>query len=73
MFKHNIKLINLTFIHCTCKLEKHEQSFLIEIYEQTFANKKHKQSNAHKNINILSLVKTTNLTFHNQSIKIFRV
>ena len=48
MCKNNIKLIQLTFIHCTCKFEKHEQYLLSENYEQTFPNKKHKQSNAHE-------------------------
>jgi len=38
----------LTFIHCTCKFEKHKQSFLGENYEQIFPNKKHKQYKAHK-------------------------
>jgi hypothetical protein len=37
--KNNIKLINLTFIPCTFKFEKHKQSFLSENYEQTFSNK----------------------------------
>ena len=35
-------------MHCTCKFEKHIQSFLDENYEQTFPSKKHKQSNAHE-------------------------
>jgi hypothetical protein len=61
--KNNIKLINLTFIHCTCKFEKHKQCFLSGNYEQTFPNKTHKQSNAHGNINSLSLPKT-NRTRH---------
>ena len=43
--KNNIRLINLTFIHYTCKFEKHKQSFLCENYEQTFPNKEHKQFN----------------------------
>ena len=38
----------LTLIHCTCKFEKHKQSFLIENYELTFPNKNRKQSNAHE-------------------------
>ena len=25
--ENNIKLINLTFMHCTCKFEKHKHSF----------------------------------------------
>jgi 5-methylthioribose kinase len=33
--KKYIKLIYLTFIQCTCKLERHKQSFLSENYEQT--------------------------------------
>ena len=46
--KNNIKLIYLTFIHCTCKFEKlkpsnahekHKQSFLSENYNRTFHNK----------------------------------
>ena len=48
MCKNNMKLIYLTFIHCTCKFEKHKQSFLSENYGQTFPNKKHKQSNPHE-------------------------
>jgi hypothetical protein len=40
-FKNNIKLIYLTFTHCTCKFEKRKQSFLSENYEQTFPNKNH--------------------------------
>ena len=47
-YKNNIKLIYLTFMHCTCKFEKHKQSFLSENYEQSFPNNKHKQSNAHE-------------------------
>jgi len=43
-----IKSIYLTFIHCTCKFEKHKKSFLIENYKQTFSAKKHKLSNAHE-------------------------
>ena len=46
MCKTIIKLIYLTFIHCTCKFEKHKHSFLSENYEQTFTNKKYKQSTA---------------------------
>jgi len=40
-----MKLIYLAFIHCTCKFEKHKQSFLSENCNRTFPNKKHKQSN----------------------------
>ena len=36
--KNNTKLIYLTFLHCTCQFEKHEQSFLGENCEQTFPN-----------------------------------
>jgi len=43
-----MKWIYLTFVHCTCKFDKHKQSFLSENYEQTFPYKKHKQSNAHE-------------------------
>jgi hypothetical protein len=43
MSKNNIKLIYLTFIHCTCKFEKHKQSFLSENCEQTFPNKPFKR------------------------------
>ena len=46
--KNDIKLIYLTFIHCTCKFEEHKQSFLSENYEQTTSNKKHKQSDTHE-------------------------
>jgi len=31
MSKNNIKLICLTFIHCTCKYGKHKKSFPSEI------------------------------------------
>ena len=48
MCKNNIKLICLTFIHCTCKFEKHKQSFVSEKCEQTFPNKKPKQPKAHE-------------------------
>jgi len=44
--RNNIKCICLTFIHCTCKFEKHRQTLLSKNYEQTFPNKKHKQSDA---------------------------
>jgi hypothetical protein len=37
--KNNIKLIYLTFVHCTWKFEKHKLSFLSENYEQTLRNK----------------------------------
>jgi len=47
----------LTFIHYTCKFEKHKQSFLSEIYEQTFPNGKHKQSNVHDKILTDALIK----------------
>jgi len=33
--KNNIKLIYLSFIHCTCKFENHKQSFLSENYNRT--------------------------------------
>ena len=56
--KNDIQLIYSTCIHCTCKFERHKQSFLSENCEQTFPNKKHKRSNAHESINNLSLVKT---------------
>ena len=35
-------------MHCTCKFEKHKQSFFCETYEQIFPSKKHKQSLAHE-------------------------
>jgi len=41
MCKNNIKLIYLTFIHCTCKFEKHKQSFHNKNCEQTFPYKKY--------------------------------
>jgi len=47
----------LTFIQCTCKFEKHKQSFLSEKYEQTFSNKKDKQSNAHGKMMTDALIK----------------
>jgi len=43
-----MKLVYVTFIHCTCKFEKHKHSSLSENYEQTLPNKKHEQSNAHE-------------------------
>ena len=42
--KNNIKLIYLTFIHCTCKFEKHKPSFLSANCEQNFPNKNHKKN-----------------------------
>jgi len=36
MRKNNIKLINLTFMHCTSKFEKRKQYFLSENYEKEF-------------------------------------
>jgi hypothetical protein len=39
MYNNNIKLIYLTSIHCTCKFQKHKQSFFGENYEQTLPNK----------------------------------
>ena len=62
--KHNIKLIYLTFVHCMCKFEKHEN------YEQTFPNKKHKQSNVHEKHKQFFRGENYNRTFHNKSIKI---
>ena len=41
-------MIYLTFIYCTCKFEKHKQSFLSENYEQIFPNKNYKQSKKHE-------------------------
>ena len=46
-----MKLIYLTFIHCTCKFEKHKQSFVSENYEQALPNKKYKQSFPSENYN----------------------
>ena len=57
MCKCNVKLICLTFIHCTCRLEKHNQSLLSANYEHTFPNKNHKQSNAHEEHKQLSPIK----------------
>jgi len=37
--KINVKLIYITFIHCTNKFEKHKQSFLSENCERTLSNK----------------------------------
>jgi len=48
MCKNNKKIIYFTFIQCICKFERHKQSFLSENYEQTFPNKKQKQSNAYE-------------------------
>jgi hypothetical protein len=66
MFKNNIKVIYLTFIRCTCKFEKHKQSFLSENYEQTFPNKKHKQCNAHENHKQSFPRENYNKTFHSK-------
>jgi len=52
MCKNNIKLIYLSFIHRTCKFEKHKQSFLSENYEQISPNKKHTQSLPSGNYNL---------------------
>ena len=46
--KNNIKLIYFTVIHCTCKFDKHKQSFVSENNERTSPNKKQKQYNAHE-------------------------
>jgi hypothetical protein len=46
MGKSSIILIYLTFIHGTCKFKNRKQYFLSENYEQSFPNKKHKQSRA---------------------------
>jgi hypothetical protein len=67
--KNNIKLIYLTFIHCTCKFEKHKQCFLSLNYEQTFPNKKHKQPNTHEKDKQSFPSENYNRTFHNKSIK----
>ena len=56
----------LTFTHCTCKFEKHNQSFLSGNYEQTFSNKKHKQYNAHKKDKQSFPSENYNRTFHNK-------
>jgi hypothetical protein len=63
--KNNTKLIYLTFIHCTCKFEKHKKSFSIENYEQTFPNKNHKQSNVHEKHKQAFPRENYNRTFHN--------
>ena len=49
MCKYNIKLIYLTFVHCTCKSEKHKQ---------IFPNKNTNKVRHMKSISSLSLVKT---------------
>jgi hypothetical protein len=59
----------LTFIHSTCKFEKHKQSFLSENCEHDFSNKKHKQSNAHVNHKQSFPSANYNRTIHNKSIK----
>jgi len=56
--KNNIKLTYLTFIHCTCKFEKHGQSFLSGNYEQTSLIKSINNLTHMKSTNHLSLVKT---------------
>jgi hypothetical protein len=54
-----MKLIYLTFVHCTCKFEKQKQCFLSSNYEQTFPNKKSINNLTHmKRINNFFLVKT---------------
>ena len=62
-------MIYLTFMHCACKFEKHIQCFLSENYEQTFPNKKHKQSNAYEKRKRSFPSENYNRTFHNKSIK----
>ena len=64
--KSNIKLIYLSFIHFTCKFEKHKESFLSENYEQTFPIKKHKQSNAHEKHKQSFPSENYNRIFHNK-------
>jgi len=67
--KNNTKLIYLTFIHCTCKFEKHKQFFLSKNYKRTFPNKKRKQSNAHEKHKQSFPSENYNRTFHNKLIK----
>jgi len=71
--KNNIKLIYLTFIYCTCKFEKHKQSFLSENYEQTFSSKKHKKSNAHEKCKQSFPSENYNRTSHAQPIVFLRI
>jgi hypothetical protein len=52
--------------NCTCKFEKHKQSFLSENYEQTSPNKKHTQSNAHEKHKQSFPSENYNRTFHNK-------
>jgi hypothetical protein len=52
-----MKLIYLTFIHCTCKFEKHKQYFLTENCEQTSLIRSINNVTHMKSINSLSLVK----------------
>jgi hypothetical protein len=66
--KNNIKLVYLNFMHCTCKFEKHKQSFVSENYEQTFPNEKPKQTNASEKHKQSFPSENYNRTFHNESI-----
>jgi hypothetical protein len=67
MCKNYIELIYLTFIHCTCKSEKHKQSLFSENYEQTFPNKKHTQSNAHEKHEQFFISENYEQTFPNKN------
>ena len=64
--KNSIKLIYLTFIHCTCKFDKHKQSFVSENNERTSPNKKQKQYNAHEKHKPSYPSENYNRTFHNK-------
>ena len=64
---NDIKLIHLTFIHCTCKFEKHKQVFLSANYEHTFPNVKHIQSNARDKHKPSFPSENYDRTFHNKS------
>ena len=56
-------------MHRTYKFEEHKHSFLSEIYEQTFPNKKNKQRNAHVKNKQSFRSENYNRTFRNKSIK----
>ena len=61
-----MKLIYLTFIHCTCKFDKNKQSSLSANYEQTFPNTKHKQSKPHEKHKQSFPSENCNRTFRNK-------
>jgi hypothetical protein len=58
MCKSDVKLINLTFIHCTYIFEKHKQISLVKTINKLSLIKSVNNLKHMKNINNLSVVKT---------------